>query len=614
MVMKKLLLLLVTSVLLLSLKAPVSAQTFSNNTVLAIPNTGIDLLIPIPVSGLPAAANSSFGLSGVCFTAMHQYDANLRISLQSPDGNRIVLVDGKGGGGQNFINTCVAENAMGGWIMNAFAPFTGNYFPQQSLNILNNNQDPNGTWYFVLNDVFVPSDTGVFQSVAITFSTSPPPNPMGTGPCSAANAGGCQCPDLATGECDLLPDISASPLSIVQDHHEFPGYIEVGVATPNIGWGPLEIHGIQSCFCDTIPVSCSTTLCPDGQPPKQLVNQRIYHKNGNAMNYYDRPAGTMSYHPSHGHIHVDDWVHNTIRTWSPDPDPRNWPIIGAGTKISFCLVNLFSCDTNFGFCEDSLGNPLHVSDFPNANFGNVSGCTTDQGIYVGYADEYNSGLAGQEIYVSDACNDTYYIVSIIDPLDHFLESKENNNWTAVPITFTQQANGTLEASGFNFSISNNHVDFTANAVTPDSCVWSWGDGTFTTATTSLASHDYTQPGTYVVYLYAYNHCGPRVSADTIQIVPVGLEQTEREIISFDAFPNPSNGKINFTYTLINSSNVSIEIFDAYGNSVRNLQTQKQTPGKYKVLFDPQAENFGKGIYTVKLGTNKENKTIRIIIM
>ena len=45
---------------------------------------------------------------------------------------------------------------------------------------------------------------------------------------------------------------------------------------------------------------------------------------------------------------------------------------------------------------DSTGRVLTRADFPNADFGNVSGCTNDQGIYVGNIDEYSSGMNGAE--------------------------------------------------------------------------------------------------------------------------------------------------------------------------------------------------------------------------
>lgn len=604
---------LITLVLMLPLLTV--AQTFTNSASMPIPPNGTELRIPVVVSGLPSAISPSFGLSAVCFDITHQADVNLRIQLESPNGSKITIVDQKGAGGDNFTSTCLQENAMNGWIMTGVAPFLGSYYPLQSLNLFNNSQDPNGTWNFIVTDLFIPADTGSFHFVNLTFSINPPADPTSTsGPCSDTNPGGCQCPDPNSFDCDLLPDITSSALSIMQDNHEYPGHITVGVATPNIGWGPLEIHGIQSCFCDTVQVNCSTTLCPNGNPPTQLVNQRIYHKNANTMSYYDRPAGTMSYHPSHQHIHVDNWLDYTLRTWSPDPDERNWPIVGNGTKMSFCLINLSDCDSWYGFCEDTLGNVLTRTNFPNADFGHVSGCSNDQGIYVGNIDEYNSGLNGDGIIAPDVCNQTYYIVAITDPLDNFIETNELNNWAAVPITLTQQNPGTFETSGFTYAVNGNTIQAMSNGTTSDSCVWVWGDGSSNTYYSTQASHTYTGNGDYVVFHYAYNHCGPTVSADTIHILNTGLNTLNNPVLSLSLAPNPARDKAVLDYTLVQQTEVSIQVLDSYGKLIRDLQYGIQLPGKYRVAMPAHEEGLTSGIYYVRVNSNHSSQNIRWIIM
>lgn len=255
--------------------------------------------------------------------------------------------------------------------------------------------------------------------------------------CSIRNPAGCECPD-GSEECDLLPDMTASALTIQNQHYEYPGYLRLSNTTPNIGWGPLEVHGTGSCFCDTDSVPCSTPACPDGSIPKELITQRIYHKSGRIMTYYDRPAGTMSYHPSHRHVHVNNWGAFTLRKDNGDPNPLNWPIVGPGTKMSFCLINTGDCTSDYGSCVDPEGNIITMDDIPNAPFGVVSGCGKDQSIYTGMLDFYNSSLPGMRIDFPNICNGDYHIVSITDPDNYFLESNEDNNWVAVPATLTRQ--------------------------------------------------------------------------------------------------------------------------------------------------------------------------------
>ena len=93
------------------------------------------------------------------------------------------------------------------------------------------------------------------------------------------------------------------------------------------------------------------------------------------MTYTDRWAGSQTYHPSHGHNHVDDWAIMTLRIQTADPNPLNWPIVGQGSKIGFCLMDYGQCGTGtgstyYGFCRDTnitylQGTVMLNSDFPN---------------------------------------------------------------------------------------------------------------------------------------------------------------------------------------------------------------------------------------------------------
>ncbi|HNP49769.1 MAG TPA: T9SS type A sorting domain-containing protein, partial [Bacteroidia bacterium] len=363
-------------------------------------------------------------------------------------------------------------------------------------------------------------------------------------------------------------------------------------------------------------VPCTTSICPNGDYPKQMITQRIYHRDGNNMTFYDRPAGTMTYHPSHGHIHVDNWADFSLRRATSDPDARNWPKIGQGNKQSFCLVNLGDCDSDFGYCVDSAGNPLNKSNIANSDFGTVTGCSLDQGIYVGNLDIYSSGLNGMGIILpSMTCNGDYYIVSITDPENNMLETNDNNNWVTVPITLTQQSAGSFPAEGYSYTVSNTTVNFLATAIGADSLVWHWGDGSpaETTINTGMV-HDFPGIGTYIVRLYAYNQCGPTVTIDTVTIMStVGISSLE-PVVSFKAYPNPTKGIFNLTYSLVNSTHVSMELCDALGKSIAELSSADQVAGKYTVQVDPAAYNLHAGIYFVKLNSGNRNHVVRMIVM
>lgn len=306
--------------------------------------------------------------------------------------------------------------------------------------------------------------------------------------CTLQNSTSCECADQSQSDCDLLPDITVSWQWTSQDYIEYApgsglqsgelnyidnyfeitpeieamGRLRVGARTPNIGVGPLNLRGVdengyRTMICNDLGVSdtfqiydpnwSQSTFCPDGSNPKQIVWQRVYHKNSDgSMSYYEVEVGTMQYHPSHGHMHFDQWTIMTLR--SPDPNnmsnPLEWPIIGEGAKVGFCVMDLGNCSGINAGCRDDetiygQGNLLSQQDFPNYGLGGGSfGCSPlSQGISVGYNDTYGSYLDGMFMNIPlGTCNGDYAIV--LEVPQNMIESNLENNYTWVPVTLTQQ--------------------------------------------------------------------------------------------------------------------------------------------------------------------------------
>ncbi|MDX2001115.1 MAG: T9SS type A sorting domain-containing protein [Chitinophagales bacterium] len=354
--------------------------------------------------------------------------------------------------------------------------------------------------------------------------------------CTISNGTNCLCAD-GTSNCALLPDLSISwyalennsggPTEYSQSGNGAnDGRLRVTGLTPNTGYGPFTVRGTDYFICgsDTIyDPSRTITTCPDGSYPKNLLHQRIYSKNGNAISYIDRWAGGQTYHPTHGHNHVDDWVTFTLRTQDPnEPDTLLWPIIGYGAKIGFCLMDLSNCQSSYGACRDvqmlyGAGNILapSLNNIPNYGMGGGAyNCSpVEQGISVGYADIYDEGLDGMWITIPPGtCNGDYWIVAQVDPLNNFLESNENNNWTAIPFTLTQQtpsgsATATILPLGSLKLCNNGTVELQASGA--NSYLWSNG------ATTQ----NITVSDTGKYFVSTTSQCGAAVS-DTITVTKI----------------------------------------------------------------------------------------------
>ncbi|MFL5764469.1 MAG: PKD domain-containing protein [Bacteroidia bacterium] len=584
-----------------------NAQTFSAPGG-SIPDSNTEVCFPVTVSGLPTTIDMTFGLSQVCINLNHTYDSDLKIKLKAPDGTVILLASNNGGSGDNFTSTCFIMSAVTD-IGSGTAPFTGSFVPFQSVNGANNGQNPNGVWNLCAIDE-VPADFGNLVDFSITFSANPPADPIVTGPCSVSNGMGCSCPD-GSQICDLLPDMTASAQIIAAQHTEYPGLLTLSNATPNIGWGPMEIHGSSSCWCDTVSVPCSTTICPDGSYPKQKLLQTIYHKDNGVITSHDTLTnGVMSYHPSHGHIHVDNWAEFTLRTPTSNPDATTWPIVSTGSKISFCLINLGDCTSDYGYCRDgNYGATLTEADIPNSPFGMVSGCGTDQGIYVGNLDIYSEGLAGMSIDLTGVCNGDYYIVSITDPDNNFIESNETNNWAATPITLTMQT--PPPTANFTYTGSPN-VQFYNTASISYTYEWFFGDGG--NSVSQNPSHAYMANGVYNVTLVVTGDCGSDTTTQIITVTGVGVDESSAAALGYSIYPNPVEGTSMISYFIPERSTVKFALYNVVGEKVFDIDKGQQDSGHYEFRIDLKEKNLEAGVYIMQLETEKQTAAIRVVLL
>jgi len=565
---------------------------------------------PCVVSGLPATIDSAFGLERICLNISHTYDGDIEIKLMSPDSAEVMLSNRRGGSGHNYINTCFRGQGSNGMIANGSAPFTGEFDPDGNLASFMNGRNPNGTWYLIVTDLAA-ADSGSVNSFALVFSNNPSPHSVM--PCSTTDVTSCLCPD-GSQVCDLLPDMTASAVTLLGGSYEVPETLFVDNATPNIGWGPLEIHGVNSCFCDTVAVPCTTTACPGtGLPPKQLVEQTIYHKDHGNVTSWNRPAGTMTYHPSHGHTHVDNWASYTLRRQVYGLTPPDWPIVGVGSKQSFCLVNLGQCSTAGGECRDTLGNAIGPAQIPNFGMGSVTGCAIDQGIFVGNFDIYSSGLDGQWIVLDSLCNGSYFLVSITDPNNVMLETNDNNNWAAVPYNLVSQLNLPFPSVNYSYSGTANTLNFLNSSVDYDSLQWDFGDGITDTAVNPV--HTYASTGTYVVVLTAWNHCGIQQRVDTINLTLVGIyEGAGEDVYNFKLYPNPASTQVQADFNLAKRSPVLLQLFDSYGKLLKTLADETMNAGSYHFVINAADLSLAKGVYTVRMTSGASSLVRRIVFV
>lgn len=318
-------------------------------------------------------------------------------------------------------------------------------------------------------------------------------------PCTVNDATGCVCEDGST-DCLLLPNIKIA-YDVLADsdvNPEYPGVLRVSVSTPNVGHGPLRVIATNNFVCGTDTLwNSNITVCPDGSTPSQLVQQRIYKKEGNNMSYIDRWAGTMTYHPTHNHSHFDEWGVYTLRIPDPnEPDPLKWAIVGEGSKLGFCLMDYGSCEYYDGHCRDENDNTV-TTDSPNYGLGGgtYSCGTTNQGISAGWTDIYYYNLDGMFINLpGGTCNGDYMVVVEVDPNNVLLEENEDDNIMVAPITITKQTDPANVTPTTSISVNGPTAicdgEQTELSVPRTGSAYLWSNG----ATTSTIT--VTSPGTY----------------------------------------------------------------------------------------------------------------------
>ncbi|MEB3221741.1 MAG: lysyl oxidase family protein [Candidatus Sericytochromatia bacterium] len=151
---------------------------------------------------------------------------------------------------------------------------------------------------------------------------------------------------------------------------------------PNVGQGPFQVRAYNQ---DGVTRAYQEILDPTG---RVVATKYI---------------GAFEFHPSHNHFHLADVALYQLRASSP-----TGTLMRQGYKVSFCL----------------LDSQRYLADAPPSRYG---GCNQAmQGIQRGWADLYDRTLSGQEFDVTGYPPGYYYIVSLTDPTNKFVDPDRSN--------------------------------------------------------------------------------------------------------------------------------------------------------------------------------------------
>jgi hypothetical protein len=322
---------------------------------------------------------------------------------------------------------------------------------------------------------------------------------------------------------DFFPSIADGP-SMDLTSQAGRALLRFGTQVNNMGAGPgTFISGRPGV--DPIPSGAPITswLASDGS---QNVLQAVYTydsaTNAFALDHYNA-SGHFTYHAGHGHFHFDGYADYSLRYRNTDGTVGDYVqrtdgtgVVGA--KTGFCLINV-----NGSFI---LPNGQSSTTLPGYNgTGQPStGCGFLQGVNVGRADVYSSGLAGQWIDVTGVPAGQYFLEIKLDGENAMIEGDENNNAK----TFLVNISGNGTSGGIQpdqFDANNQHNDTLATAtdmgvmgtMTQTGLTIHWGLDEDYFKFTASSSGSYTVSTTAAngdVNLYLYDANGTQIAAST----------------------------------------------------------------------------------------------------
>ncbi len=119
--------------------------------------------------------------------------------------------------------------------------------------------------------------------------------------------------------------------------------------------------------------------------------------------------------------------------------------------------------------------------------------------------------------------------------------------------------------------------------------------------------------TYYFRFAAKSDYGNNLYLDNINIYSYtvsGIED-EKELASFNVFPNPASDKVNVSFTNMNSGNVKVSVINTLGEVVSILKDETMNTGAHQINWN--AANVANGIYTVKIESNGNNVTRKVVV-
>ncbi|MCX7863392.1 MAG: gliding motility-associated C-terminal domain-containing protein [Bacteroidales bacterium] len=509
--------------------ASLKAQTFSNNTPYSIPdNNTSGVYSDINVSGISPLAIAQ----SVTININHTWVGDLYIYLVDPLNNEHLLCGGRGGSGDNFINTVFRNDASVSITLGS-APFTGTFIPEQPIP---RGVNPNGRWRLHVIDTY-PTDVGSIQNWSITFAAPPcPVVGIHTSPTSGIStltcrdsvyilpndssvAGGAIYPTLyfqfntgANAAKNAVTIFENGQVIFQRNYGQMQTNTQLTVYFPGPGADPTKSYSIQVCN-------------QDGTAPMPWV---VYDGNGTTHASGTTPTGCTNYgswspmgqlswtiSPNVSGLYYAPW--GLAGFWPDECGPGtytityNWNNQGTGAyacsgsaSLTFTVTNPWNASWNSPGTVCASGGPINLASYITGNSG---GTFSGPGV---------SGNTFNPAGLSGAVNITYTVGN-----SQYCYASQTRTITVLPLATANAGPNASICAGQNYTISGASYGGSATG-----CTWTTsGTGTFingnTTTPTYIPSQADIAAGQVTLTISTTGPCAPATSSMllTINSVP-----------------------------------------------------------------------------------------------
>ncbi len=320
-------------------------------------------LAPISVNsvGYNILTNPVAQITSVCMDIETDFDADLNISLRSPDGKLLELTTGNGGAGDNYHNTCFTPSASTS-VVGSTAPFTGDYKPEGLWTALNN-AVVNGDWKLMISDGFGTSQLGKVKWWSIGFNYDNSVNYTWTN-AATLDCNNCATP-IATPTTNTTYIVTAKDnfncehkdtvTITITNFFPAPGNLEViSIGTADMTWGWQPVQGANGY---EVSVN-SGPWQPASGPLTHTVTGLV---SGDVVNIEVRAIGGSVTCPPNIAAASSTFVMCTLAGNLGSVSPARC----AGTNTGSAIINASNASGAVDFFANGTGSPFATGDLLN---------------------------------------------------------------------------------------------------------------------------------------------------------------------------------------------------------------------------------------------------------